>query len=329
MPLVDVLLCIEKLDVLAQFLADEVTFTLDHEPMGHPDIIPILSAVSGTHYIQNYHHGMTTGVGLMHRKDKGAVLEAYMNHGYHSFGITIHGAPDHHDEIVRRKGAYKSTVASAEYLKAQGADVEVSLMFNRFFSQDRASVSALLNRLQPSCVNLVFPIFTPHGHMLDFEPYRASMDTVKSLRGVWKMWRQDEDQVEEKARQNTIAAGVEQLKKMKDLKGLFGQQQEELYLTVHQNCKLYVGNSGAETKCLGDLRHIDLEETAALINSIPGNRDYGAFYDLEVLPSCEVLINALKRVPQDMVYGDFESIVYRGLEELKVPTKILGRISHD
>ena len=325
MPLEDVLYCIEKLDTLAQYLPDEVTFTLDHEPMNHPHIVQILDAASSTRHIQNYHHGMTTGVGLMHRKDKKAVLEAYMNYGYHSFGITIHGTPDHHDELVRRKGAYETAVKAAEFMKAQGTEIEVSLMLNRFFPEDWASICAMLKSLQPNCVALVIPIFTSHAHMLAFEPYRASMGIVQSLPETWKVWCQDGEKVEEQARQNTIAAGIERLKNMADLKELFVQPQQELYLTLHQDCKLYVGNSGAETKCLGDLRCIDLEQTAEEIKTVPGNRDYGAFYDPQVLPSCEEVIHTLLGLPQDMVYGDFESILYRGLEELQVPTKILER----
>lgn len=84
-----------------------------------------------------------------------------------------------------------------------------------------------------------------------------------------------------------------------------------------------MGNLGAETKCLGDLRHMDLDVAAEVIKAIPGNRDYGAFYDPQVLPSCQKIINALRGLPQDMVYGDFESIRYRGLEELRVPTRML------
>ncbi len=323
MPLEDALLCIEKLDILAQYLPDEVTFTLDHEPMAHPDIVQILDATTHTRWIQNYHHGMTTGVGLIHRKDKRAVIEAYMNGGYRSFGITIHGSPAHHDEMVRRKGAYESAIAAAEYLKAQGADVEVSLMLNRYFTQDQASMTAMLETLQPNCVAFVIPIFTPHRHMLDFEPYRASIETVQSLRGAWEEWRQDGEQVEGRARQNTIAAGIERLRSMTDLKELFVQPQEEQYFTLHQDCQLYVGNSGAETRCLGDLRHINLEQTAELIKALPGNRDYGAFYDLEALPSRDMLIRALEGLPQHMIYGDFESVIYRGLEELRTPTRIL------
>lgn len=106
-------------------------------------------------------------------------------------------------------------------------------------------------------------------------------------------------------------------------KKLFAQPQRERYLTLRQDYKLYVGNLRAETKCLGDLRHMDLDVAAEVIKAIPRNRDYGAFYDPQVLPSCQKIINALRGLPQDMVYGDLESIRYRGLEELRVPTRML------
>ena len=67
---------------------------------------------------------------------------------------------------------------------------------------------------------------------------------------------------------------------------------------------------------------MDPEDIAAVIMGLPCNRDYGAFYDTQVLPETGELIRALKSLPQDLVYGDYESVIYRGLAELKVPTRI-------
>lgn len=324
MPVEDVLVCIEKLDTLAEYLPGEVSVTLDHEPMSHPYITQILDAASHTNRIQNYHHGMTTGIGLMQRKDRDAVVDAYMAHGYTHFGITIHGGPAHHDEMVRRTGAYEGTIAAAEYLKAQGAEIEMSLMLNAYFPQDCGAITELVEQLRPDKIALVIPIFTPHPHMLDFEPYRVAMQTVLLLQKYLEQWGLNAPEVEDRARKTTVAAGVAQLKQGPKLKELFAQAQDELYLTVHQDCKLYVGNSGAETCCLGDVRSMDLKAVAEKIRALPGNRDYGAFYNAEELPSTERLVEALEGLPQTLVYGDFESILYRGLVQLQVPTKILG-----
>ena len=45
---------------------------------------------------------------------------------------------------------------------------------------------------------------------------------------------------------------------------------------------------------------------------------------MTVLPPAENLIVALEGLPQDALYGDFESIIYRGLTALNIPTKILN-----
>ncbi len=84
---------------------------------------------------------------------------------------------------------------------------------------------------------------------------------------------------------------------------------------------LYVGNSGAETQCLGDLRTMSPEAAAERINALPGNRDYTAYYDLSQLPTLDTLMNALETIPQDAVYGDFESVLYRGLVQMGIPAK--------
>ena len=76
MPLKDVLQCLEQLDAIAEHLSDEADFTLDHEPMNHPDMVEIIRAASKTKHIQNCHHGMTTGIGLMRREDKDEIIRA-------------------------------------------------------------------------------------------------------------------------------------------------------------------------------------------------------------------------------------------------------------
>ena len=323
MPVEDAIACIEKLDALAKYLSEEASFTLDHEPMNHPHIDQILYAAAHTQYIQNYHHGMTTGIGLMHRKDKEAVVKAYLDQGYNTFGITIHGSAAHHDEIVRRKDTYNIAVAAASYLKEKGAKIEVSLMLNRHFAEDAGSITAMLDQIQPDYIGFAIPIFTPHKNMMDFEPHRASMETVTALRRYLPQWRQKEAEIIKAAEQNTIASTIARLEQGIDLKDMFAQEQDELYLTLHQDCKLYVGNSGTETQCLGDLRQIDLKATAERINALPGNRDYGAFYDTALLPTTAQLVEALGKLPGNMVHGDIESVIYRGLAALNIPTRIL------
>lgn len=70
MPVEMALLCLEKMDALAAHLPFAASFTLDHEPMNHPDLVKILAAAAQTKHISYYHHGMTTGLGLMHRQDR-------------------------------------------------------------------------------------------------------------------------------------------------------------------------------------------------------------------------------------------------------------------
>lgn len=323
MPIEDVLLCMERLDTLGSYLLDEISFTLDQEPMNHPQIEQILHATTHMKHIQYYHHGMTTGIGMMQRKEKEQICKAYFDCGYDTFGITIHGNAIHHDTIVQRKGAYDITISAAEYLRKIGAKMEVSLMLNRYFKEDAENISIMLEQIKPDYIGFAIPIFTPHSNMFQFEQHRASMETIYSLQGYLQKWKQDEEKIIENASKNTISAVIEQLKTGVCLQDLFLAEQEERYLTLHQDCKLYVGNSGAETCLLGDLRTMDLKETAKVINGLSGNRDYGAFYDLDKLPSTEMLITALEKLPKDMVYGDFESVIYRGFVELGIPVKIL------
>ena len=319
----DALRCIEQLDAIASFLQEETNFTLDHEPMNHPELSRILTAAAHTAHIRHYHHGMTTGVALLRRDDREAVVDRYLALGYDTFGITIHGGEALHDEITRRTGAFGASVAFGEFVKTRGAKLEVSLMLNRFFPEQAEEISAVLDRLQPEYVYAAFPIFTPHRNMTDYEPYRATLETAEALRSRFPEWRQDADELIGEANRACAACAIRELESGTDLNTLFSAPQNEKYLCVHPDCLLYIGNSGAETQCLGDLRTADPASIAEAIRSMPDNRDYDAFYDRRALPPDERLIAALKTLPQDAVYGDFPSVIYRGLAACATPVKIL------
>ncbi len=317
----DALLFIEKLDLLAKLLPFEASFTLDNEPMNHPDIASIIRKAAATVHIEHYHHGMTSGIALMSRKDRRAVMQTYLDCGCHDFGITIHGNACHHDEIVQREGAFQTAVEAAEFMKSCGAEVGVSLMFNRFFAEDACGIDVTLQQLQPAYIYFAVPNFTPHARMTDYEPYRGSLSSFHGIRPWLAPWHQQEDELMKDV--CTVGMLREQLGQGLDLAALFSCPQDELYMTVHQNGDLFVGNTGVETEHLGNLRTLDLQETAGRIAQLPGNRDYGAFYEVDWLPRREELIHAIDQLPQDLLYSDRASVIYRVLTLLGVPTKIL------
>ena len=317
----DVLTCIEKLDELAAALPCPSSFTLDNEPINHPGIAAIIPAAARTKHIRYYHHGMSTGIALMSRPDRDAVARAYLDCSFTDFGITVHGAAGHHDAIVRRAGAFEASAAAAEYMKAQGADVSISLMFNRYFLEDAREIDALLNRIRPEFIWFAIPNYTPHRNMPAFEPYRGTLEDLQALRPYLTQWQQNENDLLRDAA--TVGSVKDQLDKTVSLKALFSASQDEMYLSVHPDCRLFMGNSGVETCDLGDLRTLDIAETAAMISRFPGNRDYGAFYDSDCLPDQADLIRALADLPQTMLYSDFASVIYRGLAALDIPTKMI------
>lgn len=322
----DALACIEKLDQIAAFFPDgaSFTFTLDHEPMNHPDIGKILDASSRTKHIICYHHGMTTGLGLMARGDREAVIQAYLENGYHEFGVTLHGVSAHHDEIVSRKGAFDQSIAAACFLSQMGCWVQISLMVNRFFAEDADRISRLIDEMDVDDVYFEIPIFSPHANMMGFEPYRATLETFEAIRRDLPGWRQDAEKIMESAAQNAVGRAEEKLRSM-DLHRLWEKKQDALYLSLHQDCALYVGNSGAETRLLGDLRKLEPEIAAETIKKLPGNADYGAFYDMETVPDNERVLAAIKTIPRNLVYGNFASILYRAFVELGIPSILLSR----
>lgn len=320
----DALACIEKLDQIASLLPWKASFTLDHEPMNHPEIAKILHAASHTKQITNYHHGMTTGIGLMARSDKEAVVQAYLENGYNEFGVTLHGVSAHHDEIVNRKGAFDKTIKAAKFLSQQGCRVQIALMINRFFAEDAGQISRLIDDIGPDDIYFAVPIFTPHSNMMRFEPYRAALETFESIYCYLPKWNQNAEDVMERARRDSVGGAGEKLQYM-ELRYLWKEKQDMLYFSLHQDCTLYVGNSGAETQALGDLRKLDPRSVVEIIQKLPGNQDYSAFYDIENVPDTESVLKTIKAIPQDIVYGDFASVLYRAFAGLAIPTKLLSK----
>ena len=196
-------------------------------------------------------------------------------------------------------------------------------MLNRFFPEDAEALTRVIGRLQPAFIWFAVPNYTPHENMPGFEPYRASLEDLEALAPYLAAWGQNPGALLEGARMHTIGAVRAMLRDGLTLKKLFSEEQQEPYCAVRQDCKLYLGNTGAETRCLGDLRTLDLTEAAEVIQNAPGNRDYGAFYDLEALPSDETLMGALEALPEGLLYSDTASVIYRGLAALGTPTKLL------
>ncbi len=215
------------------------------------------------------------------------------------------------------------SVAAAEYLKNQGFSVSVSLMFNRFFPADARELNRTIEALEPDFLYFAPPIYTPHPRMAEFELCRGNLSDLRALSGWLREWRQDPEDTVYRAEQATPGAVLRFLEQGRTVRELFAEKQEELYLTVHRDSRLYMGNTGAETLCLGDLRTLDLSRAAEIIRNAPGNRDYGAFYAPDCLPTEETILSALRRLPSDRLFGDRPSVIYRTLEELGTPTRLL------
>ncbi len=114
----------------------------------------------------------------------------------------------------------------------------------------------------------------------------------------------------------------EQLRDGLDIAGLFACPQDEMYLNVHPNGDLFVGNTDVETECLGNMRTLDERGTAEVLRGSPGNRDFGAFYEAHRLPGPDEMIRALDRLPEELLYSDRASVIYRALSALGVPTRL-------
>lgn len=97
---------------------------------------------------------------------------------------------------------------------------------------------------------------------------------------------------------------------------------DQVFLTVGADRKLYYGNTGLRTVCLGDLRTDSPERLTEAVRGLASNWDYSAYYDLERLPPLQWLLE--HTAPEaDYVYDSTASCLYRWLDRQAVEPVLL------
>ncbi len=97
-------------------LGMEMSVTLDNEPANHSDAVKIYDLAKSHLKEYYFHHGSTTGIPLLNHKDKEAVTETMLKHGYGQVGLTIHGGHDSHDKMVRNSSGMNSLIDAGKYM---------------------------------------------------------------------------------------------------------------------------------------------------------------------------------------------------------------------
>lgn len=268
----DFVKCIDKLIPVFDHFEDKLSFTIDNELFGHPDIFYMLKYVKEKCWSSYSHHGSSTGIAFNHRLDKEELWKFQQENGIDFGCITLHGAESNHNFITQNPNSFKESMEYASFIKSHNGKLYVALMLTSLLVEDRDEITKILQELNPHEVYFAVPLFAPSKRMMDYQTYRASYDECMKLKGYLTKWNINEEKyfsIFEKNNSKSI------LKRMKNNNSFnFENTPESCYLTIHQNLDLYYGNTGAEIQKIGNINELTSQEIIDYLEKCKSNYSY-------------------------------------------------------
>lgn len=300
-------LCMTKLRPVFAHFGAHATFTLDHELYMHPDLFYIFSRIQRLCWNNYYHHGATTGIAFNHRRDRDAVWQFQREHDIAYSSVTFHGANAHHNEITRNSRSFEEGLEHLQYVRENHGSVYISLMLSSLLVADRDKITELVQTISPDYVYFAIPSFPPTQRMLAYQPYRATYEEALRLEGYLSAWHVSEPDILGRFHAFNTEAIFETLKAHSDFS--FLPQPDAVFLSVHQNLDLFYGNSGVETKKLGNLRTLSSEEILDFLTHCRPNYTF--------FPSCfrnppsyeAFLSDVARNLSPNYIYPDLDSFI--------------------
>jgi hypothetical protein len=131
MPLGDVALVLEEARRFADARGVALTAYPMHEVAAHPQAAAVLRLFAQHVGAAEFEPLTTTGVPLARRDDWRELLEAAAALGTRTVWVALHGAPEEHDRMVGRAGAFAETRLGVERARAAGMRVGANVFLTR------------------------------------------------------------------------------------------------------------------------------------------------------------------------------------------------------
>lgn len=252
---------IEAIQILKNILTKvdgEIYVTLGNEICNHPQITELISFTHEhmpSYYSYNQMLVPTTGIALIKRKDKSSVLDALKRAGCSGFMFTLHGNKEHHNLITKNKDAYDSLKEAVSCLYAEGFEIKINLMLNKFFSSDWQSICEFITLFPNADRRLTIPLYLPTDRMRRFQQYRADYKDCMKLKGWLKDVDIDEETFIKEVQENCENSVSDKLsgRNCFDYIAENKSSQQWAFFNIEQNLDLYYGNAGLHTRFLGNL----------------------------------------------------------------------------
>ena len=115
----DFRLCLDRLGPAFERFGRRLSFTLDNELYNHPGALALLRYVADHAAANYFHHGSTTGIALLRRADRRALLKLLLDNGWAKASFAIHGGAASHNRIVANPEGLDALVKAAALLSSR------------------------------------------------------------------------------------------------------------------------------------------------------------------------------------------------------------------
>lgn len=251
--------CIQKLRPVFEKLNKSCSFTLDNELYNHPQALEILQFTHQEVHDYYYHHGSTTGIALMKRKDKDDILSLLVKYGTPYAGLTFHGGKKHHNEIVHNEQGFDVLKETAIYLHNKGIKVFLSFMISQYLIEDLDAIDQLLHEIPYDDFFFVIPNFMPTTRMINYQKLRLAHEDYPILFDFMDQRHIDSSEIKKQVtnfNEKKILASLSE----EYLKDFFENEPKQAFFKVDQQLNFYYGNTGATSQLIGNLNDLTSEE---------------------------------------------------------------------
>ncbi len=261
--------CLDKLQKVFEVLKDKISFTLDNELYNHPQCLEILEYVKD-HAKNNYfHHGSTSGIAIMSQSRKTKILKVLKDNGWLEASLAIHGSYKTHDVIVSKNGALTSLIEAANFLKDNGLEVWISLIFNKEMLKELDDISKILQGIKYDHILPVICDYLPLPRLRKYQRIRCDKDDYQKIIPFLKAQGVDTEDLEEKV------ASFNEVNIMRCLD--YSMVQKELlsndaaFFHIDHKLDFYLGNTGSSLGYIGNIRKLSTDEILQAIKSSKDN----------------------------------------------------------
>lgn len=318
--------CLTHLRPVLERLEGDIAVTLGNEPFLHPQAKEVFSAayaIVPEYFFYDDFDYPTTGIALASRRDREDVLQFLDHNNYRRVMLTLHGNPQHHNDIVCNPNAYTQTKNAAELFHAHGMSIECNLMLNRYLVEDWDQVLDSLESMHCNHAHITIPLYLPVDRLRAYQPLRPQLEDCLPLLSKMNAFGLDPNSFQHKLTENCEQAVMASHADGWDYRDAERSQPQWTFFHIDQDLNLYYGNVGQHIKLLGNLKNMTEEALYRSIIQFPANFNYSAYYQIEAIPPFEVIRERLSPLQTNYVYPDAESCLYRWLDQCGIPTRLI------